>query len=150
VKHLAKVLAALFLLTLTIGTAQAQPSPQTPAQLRADMLHAPAAVVVPESPVRAPSAWQQQDQDAADPWFAMDKAKHVAVAFLWTVGTQYALEDKFALSDRQALPFSVASGTGISFVKEFHDWQYTTGLFSRRDLVADAVGIGAAAAFIWL
>ena len=137
--------ATLFLLTGVLLAAQplyAQQAapPSTASSLRTALLYGSA----PARPMTTPP------QEVQDAWFAMDKAKHFAFSFLWTVGTQYALEDKFMLSEKQALPFSVASGVSIGAIKEFYDLHYgPTQYFSRRDLVVDAAGILAAAGFIW-
>lgn len=137
---------ALLLLPLLGLAATPVLAQRTDAMLRAELLYAD----VVESPDGSPYSLQEQDSPPPDRWLALDKAKHFAVSFLWTVSTQYTLEDKFTLSERQALPFSVASAAAVGVSKEFYDWNFTTGLFSRRDLVADALGIGAAAVFIWL
>lgn len=125
----------------------AQPLSETasPGMLRAALLYG-------EAPLQADAAAAAPQQEGpADPWFAMDKAKHFAFSFLWTVGTQYTLEDKFTLSSKQALPFSVGSTVAVGAVKEFYDLHYgPTKYFSQRDLVANAAGILAAAGFIWL
>jgi uncharacterized protein YfiM (DUF2279 family) len=77
-----------------------------------------------------------------DEWIAMDKAKHVAFSFLWTLGTQYTAVNKGGLSEHRALPLSVTSGALIGLTKEYYDLRAgPTRFFSTRDLVADAVGI---------
>jgi len=72
----------------------------------------------------------------------MDKAKHVGGSFLWTLSTQYVLTDKAGWSDGDALPASVASGVAIGLAKEVYDRTAgPTRYFSKKDLVADALGI---------
>lgn len=84
-----------------------------------------------------------------DEWIAMDKAKHVAFSFLWTLGTQYVTVNKGGLSEHRALPISVTSSALIGVTKEYYDLRAgPTRLFSVRDLVADAVGILLAAGVI--
>lgn len=97
----------------------------------------PSARSVRETAYRTPPLNQQ----AEDKWFAIDKAKHVAFSFLWTLGTQYTAVNKGGLSEHRALPISVTSSALIGVTKEYYDLKAGTGHFSRRDLVADAVGI---------
>ena len=134
--------------------AQPAPSPSTPSRLRAALLYgsSPSASPAPFFRERAFPSYQQQDAPPPeDAWFAIDKLKHFTVSFLWTVGTQYVLEDKFMLSEKQALPFSVGSSVAAGATKEFYDLHYgPTQYFSRRDLIVDAAGILTAAALIWL
>ena len=87
----------------------------------------------------------------ADRWWAMDKAKHVGGSMLWTLSTQYVLVSKADASEPQALPWSVASGAAVGLAKEVYDkHRGPTGHFSRKDLVADGVGIVLAVGVILL
>lgn len=84
-----------------------------------------------------------------DPWLGRDKVQHVVFSFLWTVGTQYTLVNKFDAGEYRALPFSVLSGAGIGLAKEVWDWQRSPSrYFSRRDLAADALGVALAVGLI--
>ena len=143
-------------LLLALGTtaplqAQSTSSSPAPNRLRAALLYGSSASPTTSSYEQALFPYQQDAPPPDDAWFAMDKLKHFTFSFLWTVGTQYALEDKFMLSEKQALPFSVGSSVAVGATKEFYDLHYgPTQYFSRRDLVVDAAGILTAAAFIWL
>lgn len=101
--------------------------------------------------VAAPPSLWQSDPRPADAWWAPDKAKHVAFSFLWTLSTQYVLVDKVGWSNQKALPASAGITVTIGLSKEVYDWQYgSTRRFSKKDLVANAVGILAAVGVILL
>ncbi|MEX0600135.1 MAG: hypothetical protein WD021_06500 [Rhodothermales bacterium] len=90
------------------------------------------------------------DQRVEDRWIAVDKAKHVAFSFLWTLSTQYVAVNKGDLSEHRALPISVTTSAFIGVAKEYYDLQQPSGTFSRRDLVANALGILLGAGIILL
>ena len=72
----------------------------------------------------------------------MDKAKHVAFSFLWTLGTQYVAVNKGRFSEAQALPISIGTSAAVGLSKEYYDLHMgPTRFFSFKDLVADGVGI---------
>ncbi|NND70977.1 MAG: hypothetical protein HKN43_05305 [Rhodothermales bacterium] len=83
-----------------------------------------------------------------DPWLAMDKFQHVVFSFFITTGSQYGLVNKIDLRERNALPFSVGISAAAGLSKEMYDRRSTSGTFSRRDLVADGLGIILAAGLI--
>ena len=86
-----------------------------------------------------------------DRWLGFDKVQHLTVSFLWTLGTQYTLVNKASLREGQALPFSIGSSAVAGIGKEYYDLKRGNRRhFSRRDLVADAVGILLAAGLILL
>jgi uncharacterized protein YfiM (DUF2279 family) len=97
------------------------------------------------SPPATPSA------SAADPWLGRDKLLHLVFSGLWTVSGQYTLVNKAGLSERQALPVSAGFTAALGFGKELYDrHRGPTRLFSKKDLVADGLGILLAAGFILL
>ena len=80
---------------------------------------------------------------------SFDKVQHVTFGFLFTVGAQYALVDKADLSNKSALPLSIAGAALVGIGKEYYDWRYRPKReFSRTDLLADSIGILLAAGFI--
>lgn len=85
-----------------------------------------------------------------DPWFARDKALHLSYSFLWTLSSQYVLTHKTALSHNEAIPWALTSGFTIGLTKELYDHRRPQNVFSWRDMTANAVGIGLAAALIVL
>jgi uncharacterized protein YfiM (DUF2279 family) len=102
---------------------------------------APPPADAPRSPADAPR----------DRWLAEDKAKHLVVSATWTLATQYVLVAKAGWRERDALPASLASGAAVGLAKELYDGRAgPTGHFSRKDLVADALGLALAAGVILL
>lgn len=86
-----------------------------------------------------------------DRWLAFDKVQHLTVSFLWTLGTQYTLVNKASVRERRALPISIGSSGVAGIGKEYYDLKRGNHHhFSRRDLVADAVGILLATGLILL
>lgn len=83
-----------------------------------------------------------------DRWFARDKLQHVVFSGLWTLSTQYVLVNKAGWTERSALPASIASSATIGLTKELYDASRPDGTASRKDLVANAVGIGLATGMI--
>lgn len=89
-------------------------------------------------------------QPVDDPWLAQDKAQHVVFSFLITLGAQYTLVNKLGARERTALPLSAATSLSFGVAKELYDARSPRGVASRRDLVADAVGILLATGLILL
>ncbi len=86
-----------------------------------------------------------------DDWIAFDKVQHTTFSFLWTLGNQYVLVNKFSLSERRSLPFSVGGSILIGLAKEVYDWRIARSrFFSFRDLTADVTGIALAAGIVIL
>ncbi len=85
-----------------------------------------------------------------DRWWDRDKVLHLGGSALWTLSTQYVLVNKAEWSEDDALPVSVASGVAVGAAKELYDANRPSGTASVRDLAANAVGIGLAAAVIAL
>lgn len=85
-----------------------------------------------------------------DPWFARDKALHLSYSFLWTLSSQYVLAHKTALSHNESIPWALTSGFTIGLTKELYDHRRPQNAFSWRDMTANALGIGLAAALIVL
>ncbi|NNE35581.1 MAG: hypothetical protein HKN13_10100 [Rhodothermales bacterium] len=84
-------------------------------------------------------------------WLSFDKLQHVTFGFLFTVGHQYTLVNKLDMSEKGALPISIAGTAAIGLAKELVDWKFRSrGHFSEEDLVADSVGILVAVGLILL
>lgn len=144
------ILAVLTLLPcLATANPEAEPDRPQAAELRAFALYGPHEFST-FSAVRA-GAWAAGetasrntplDRHTEDRWLAMDKAKHVAFSFLWTLGTQYVAVNKGSLSEGQALPISIGTSAAVGLSKEVYDLRIgPTNYFSYKDLVADGVGI---------
>lgn len=124
-----------FCLLCGLGTLPAAAQPAYAAALRSALLQAP----VPNDSVRI-----------SERWIARDKALHAGVSGLLTLSGQYVFQVKASRSRDAALVTSLSLTAGIGLAKEWIDWRYRTGLFSWRDLVADAAGMGVATAIILL
>lgn len=86
-----------------------------------------------------------------DPWLGPDKATHVAACFLITLSSQYVLTQKAGWSSGDALSASVSLSANAGLGKELYDrYVGPTRYFSRRDLVADGLGIALAVGVILL
>jgi uncharacterized protein YfiM (DUF2279 family) len=140
-------MAALWIAVATT-TAHGQVSDRDPGSPTAGEIHLALAYGIGSEP---PSAAADSNTAPPDRWLAMDKAKHLGGSALWTWSTQYLLVVKAGWTERDALPASVASAAVVGLAKEAYDWRLgPTGHFSRRDLVADAAGIGLAVGVILL
>ncbi|HYE59192.1 MAG TPA: hypothetical protein VD948_11835 [Rhodothermales bacterium] len=136
--------SAFVLMALLAGSAAAQPARFTPAALD----RPERSVVVRQERTGPPDgpAWPPAPPDQ---WIAYDKAQHVLASALLVLSAQYALETKGGASRHAALPLSIGVSAGAGFAKESFDLRRVNGTgFSKKDLVADAVGIAAAVAFI--
>ena len=155
----------LFLLSLPLGTASAQQGRTSdgalaPMRLRSQLLYGTprgegATPTVSLRPLPRLHETAQRDtsfsQRPADPWLAFDKVQHFTFSFLWTLGSQYTFVNKWGLSEEGALPLSITSGAAIGLAKEFYDWRVKPSrYFSRRDLVADGLGIALAVGWVLL
>jgi len=107
-----------------------------------------AGVVLYQETGTPPYSFETRDEDN---WVAFDKLQHVTFGFLFTLGAQYAFVNKASLSETHALPYSVSVSTIVGISKEVYDWQVgPTHHFSRRDLLADGLGILLAVGLILL
>lgn len=126
--------AALAQVSAPASTLLAPPTALRLSALRAALAYGGA----PEEPPHFSAALPPR----ADPWLGFDKAQHLVVSALLTLSVQYVLTDKARRSQRGALPLSAASAGAVGLGKELYDRHYSPSqYFSRRDLVADAVGI---------
>ena len=82
-------------------------------------------------------------QRPADRWFGADKVKHFVTAFV-VQSVAYAGLRVVSAPHGGALAGATAATAAVSVWKERVD-RRSTGLFSRRDLVWDALGASAAA-----
>lgn len=68
-----------------------------------------------------------------DPWWAEDKAKHMATAYILT---------KYALHSGLKREHSIVIVLSLSVGKEIYDRKVKKTLFSVKDLLYDIIGIG--------
>ncbi|MGH7552293.1 MAG: hypothetical protein ACREMQ_04630 [Longimicrobiales bacterium] len=91
-----------------------------------------------DEPIR--TLWHAQEA-ARDPWFSQDKFRHAAMSFT-TAGFTYAGGRTVGLDRDTALPVALGAAVVASVGKEIYDRRRGRRA-SYRDLVWDAVGIGA-------
>ena len=77
----------------------------------------------------------------SDAWFAFDKVQHFTFSFLWTLSSQYILENKCNQKGPGTIGLATGSALSAGLAKECYDRSKPNGYFSKRDMVADIVGI---------
>ena len=87
-------------------------------------------------------------KNAQDKWFAIDKVQHFSYSCLIALGSQYVLANKGGMKEDSALPLSAGFSLSAGILKEILDSRNPKGFFSRRDLIADSLGIVLAVAII--
>ena len=88
------------------------------------------------TPVLAIEKDQPQDK-----WFAIDKVQHFSYSCLVSLGIQYVLVNKMGKDETSALPVSLGMSFTAGITKEIQDSKSKNGFFSRKDLVANIMGI---------
>ncbi len=106
------------------------------------------------TPSSAQTLYATQDSSKAsqvvDPWFGFDKVQHFTFSFLWTLSSQYMLENKMEIDDNSVIYLSSGSAFSAGLIKEINDQRKPQGYFSKRDLVANSLGIVCAVAVIMM
>ena len=87
-----------------------------------------------------PSLAIEKDQPQ-DKWFAIDKVQHFSYSCLVSLGTQYVLVNKMGKDETSALPVSLGISFTAGITKEIQDSKSKNGFFSRKDVVANIMGI---------
>ena len=88
------------------------------------------------TPVLAIEKDQPQDK-----WFAIDKVQHFSYSCLASLGTQYVLVNKMGKDETSALPVSLGMSFIAGITKEIQDSKSKNGFFSRKDIIANTMGI---------
>ena len=88
------------------------------------------------TPVLAIEKDQPQDK-----WFAIDKVQHFSYSCLVSLGIQYVLVNKMGKDETSALPVSLGMSFTAGITKEIQDSKSKNGFFSRKDLIANTMGI---------
>jgi uncharacterized protein YfiM (DUF2279 family) len=91
-----------------------------------------------------------KEEKPKDPWFAFDKVQHFTFACLISLSTQYVLVNKMAMQKNEAIIISSSVSLIAGVGKELYDRNKPKGFFSRRDLIADLLGLGFAVYIIGL
>lgn len=76
-----------------------------------------------------------------DKWLAIDKVQHFSYSCLVSLGTQYVLVNKMGKDETSALPVSLGISFTAGITKEIQDSKSKNGFFSRKDVVANSMGI---------
>ena len=76
-----------------------------------------------------------------DKWLAIDKVQHFSYSCLVSLGTQYVLVNKMGKDETSALPVSLGIIFTAGITKEIQDSKSKNGFFSRKDVVANSMGI---------
>jgi len=82
-----------------------------------------------------------ENDQPQDKWFAIDKVQHFSYSCLVSLGTQYVLVNKMGKDETSALPVSLGISFTAGISKEIQDSKSKNGFFSRKDLVANTMGI---------
>ncbi len=90
------------------------------------------------------SAPQQSHKELVDPWLGFDKVQHFSFSCLITLSSQYMLVNKYKMEEKEAVYISAPLSLLVGISKEIGDKKKPKGFFSRRDLLADLLGIGVA------
>ena len=85
-----------------------------------------------------------------DKWFAIDKVQHFSYSCLISLGIQYVLVNKMEMDETAALPVSLGISFTAGITKEIQDSKSKNGFFSRKDLMANGLGIILSAIIILL
>ena len=98
-------------------------------------------------PVKIPD--EINKKNVQDKWFAIDKVQHFSYSCLIALGSQYVLVNKGGMEEDSALPLSAGFSLFTGILKEILDSRNPKGFFSRKDLIADSLGIVLAVAIIF-
>ena len=85
-----------------------------------------------------------------DKWIAIDKVQHFSYSCLISLGIQYVLVNKMEMDETAALPVSLGISFTAGITKEIQDSKSKNGFFSRKDLMANGLGIILSAIIILL
>jgi len=86
---------------------------------------------------------QEPRKKAKDPWFGRDKLKHFVVSMALAGVGYYVSHEKLKMRKENARVASAGAAFTLGWGKEIYDRKHSATGFSRRDLVADALGCGA-------
>lgn len=96
----------------------------------------------------ADSSIAEQVQRMNDPWFGRDKADHLMLSAALTAAQYYALHRELEMSSRRSLQAAVISTAVIGVAKEIYDATARKRFASKKDLIADVLGIALAVVLI--
>ena len=76
-----------------------------------------------------------------DDWFAIDKVQHFMYSSFVSLGTQYVLVNKIQMNENEAMRLSSLLSFSAGLLKEINDNRSKSGFFSKKDMVANSLGI---------
>ena len=76
-----------------------------------------------------------------DKWLAIDKVQQFSYRCIVSLGAQYVLVNKMGKDETSALPVSLGISFTAGITKEIQDSKSKNGFFSRKDVVANSMGI---------
>ena len=76
-----------------------------------------------------------------DPWIGIDKVQHFMYSLFISFGTQYILVNKFNMIEKKAVPLSNTISFIAGYSKEVLDKKSSQNFFSKKDMVANSLGI---------
>lgn len=89
----------------------------------------------------ADSAAAKQRLRANDPWLGKDKADHLMLSAALTAAQYYALHRELEMPSRRSLQAAVISTAAIGIAKEIYDATARKRFASKKDLIADVLGM---------
>ncbi len=99
-------------------------------------------------PVAGYELFESSKKESKDPWFAIDKLKHLSSSFIITTTGYYMQNRMMDKSKNQSMNGAALITISLGLGKETSDKHKPNGFFSFRDLAADGMGIGLAFLFI--
>jgi len=76
-----------------------------------------------------------------DSWIGIDKVQHFMYSLSVSFGAQYILVNKFNLVEKKAVPISSSLSFIAGYSKELLDKKSSKNFFSKKDMVANSLGI---------
>ena len=76
-----------------------------------------------------------------DPWIGIDKVQHFLYSIFISFGTQYILVNKLNMIEKKAVILSSSLSFIAGYSKEVLDKKSSQNFFSKKDMVANTLGI---------
>jgi hypothetical protein len=84
---------------------------------------------------------QKNQNIIKDSYLGIDKVQHIMYSLFVTLGTQYILVNKNKMIEHNALPLSMITSSIAGLLKEIQDKKSKKNYFSKKDMVANSLGI---------
>ncbi|MBT3518960.1 MAG: DUF2279 domain-containing protein [Candidatus Marinimicrobia bacterium] len=76
-----------------------------------------------------------------DKWTGIDKIQHFSYSCLVSLGVQYVFVNKVNMEESAAIPVSLGVSFMAGVAKEIQDNKSKNGFFSKKDMVANGLGL---------